>query len=124
MPDPALSRPRLWRALGWLLVLAVVYLSLTPSPPSPDIAQGDKFGHLLAYGGLMAWWLQIRRTPERLALLLILMGLALEILQSLSGYREGDLFDMAANTLGIGLGWLATRLAPDWLPRLDRTLDR
>ena len=124
MPDAVLTRPRLWRALGWLLVLAVIYLSLTPKPPATDIALGDKIGHLAAYGSLMAWWLQIHRRPERLALLFVLMGLGLEILQSLTGYREGDIFDMAANTLGVGLGWLTALLLPNWLARIDRAIAR
>jgi len=50
------------------------------------------------------------------------MGLALEIAQSLSGFREGDVFDMAANSIGVGVGWLATWLKPDWLGWFDRKL--
>ena len=122
MADPVFSRPRLWRVLGWSLVLAVVYLSLTPKPPPTLVSYGDKFEHLAAYASMMGWWLQIHRRPERLALLFILMGLTLEVLQSLSGFRTGDVFDMAANTLGVGLGWLTARLLPDWLARLDRKL--
>lgn len=117
-----LARRELWLTLGWVLVLAVIYLSLTPKPPSPDISQIDKAGHLLAYAALMGWWSQIERRHCRLALLFVLMGLALEIAQSFTDYRQGDVFDMAANTLGVGLGWLSVRLAPDWLRRLDRGL--
>lgn len=124
MFEPAFSRPRLWRFLGWSLVLVVVYLSLTPRPPPTNIELGDKIGHLAAYAGLMGWWLQIHRRPERLALVFVLMGLALEILQSLSGFRNGDIFDVAANTLGVGLGWLTALLLPDWLARLDRLTAR
>ncbi len=122
MSEPVLSRPRLWRFLGWFLVLVVVYLSLTPRPPPSNIELGDKIGHLAAYAGLMGWWLQIHRRPERLALLFVLMGLVLEVLQSLSGFRNGDVFDMAANTLGVGLGWLTALLLPNWLAELDRML--
>ena len=124
MPQPALSRPRLWRFLGWALVLVVIYLSLTPKPPPVTMTFGDKVGHLAAYASLMGWWLQIDRRPERLALLFVLMGLALEILQSLSGFRNGDIFDMAANTLGVGVGWLTALLMPNWLARLDRVIAR
>jgi VanZ family protein len=112
----------LWRFLGWTLVLTVVYLSLTPKPPPTGVQFGDKIGHLAAYAALMGWWLQIHRRPERLALIFVLMGLAIELLQSLSGFRTGDIFDMAANTLGVGLGWASARLMPDWLARLDRRL--
>jgi hypothetical protein len=91
-----------------------------PRTAATTIRFGDKLGHVAAYASLMGWWLQIDRRPERLALLFVLMGLALEILQSLGGYRNGDIFDMAANTLGVGLGWLSALLLPDWLARLDR----
>ena len=122
MAPSGFSRPSLWRLLGWALVLTVIYLSLTPKPPSTDLQFGDKIGHVAAYAALMGWWLQIHRRPERLALIFVLMGLALELLQSLGGARTGDVFDMAANSLGVGLGWLSARLMPDWLARLDRKL--
>lgn len=122
MAPSGFSRPGLWRFLGWALVLTVIYLSLTPKPPSTDLQFGDKIGHVAAYAALMGWWLQIHRRPERLALIFVLMGLALELLQSLGGARTGDVFDMAANSLGVGLGWLSARLMPDWLARLDRKL--
>jgi VanZ family protein len=124
MPGTALARPGLWRFAGWALIVLVIYLSLTPEPPTTTVRFGDKLGHVAAYASLMGWWLQIDRRPERLALLFVLMGLALEILQSLGGHRTGDILDMAANTLGVGLGWLSALLLPDWLARLDRGLAR
>lgn len=121
--DSVLTYRPYWQALGWLLVVAVAYLSLTPAPPQTDLSQGDKLGHLAAYAGLMAWWHPMGRNGYRLALLFVLMGLALEILQSFTGYRQGDIFDMAANTAGVGLGWLwSARLAPGWLVWCDRKL--
>jgi VanZ family protein len=108
---------RVWLFLGWLLILTVIYLSLTPQPPQTGMIFGDKIGHFAAYASLMAWWHQIDRNAYRLALVFVLMGLSLEILQSLSGFREGDVFDMAANTLGVGIGWFFDRLAPAWCAR-------
>lgn len=109
-----LTPRRAWIILGWLLVGGVVFLSLTPEPPAMDAHFSDKLGHLAAYGILMAWWHQIDHNAYRLALYLILMGLALEILQSLSGFRHGDIFDMAANSLGVALGWLLARFNLSW----------
>ena len=106
---------RAWVILGWLLVLVVIYLSLTPKPPPTMMTFGDKIGHFAAYASLMGWWLQVERNAYRLALLFVLMGLTLEILQSLSGFRQGDIFDMAANAMGVGIGWIAARFAPIWL---------
>ncbi|MEW5788717.1 MAG: VanZ family protein [Pseudomonadota bacterium] len=124
MHAPGLDRPGLWRAVGWCLIVAVVYLSLTPHPPPSAMSYGDKLNHFAGYAALMAWWLQLERQVWRLALLLIVLSLILEILQDLSGYRQGDIYDMAANTCGVALGWLATRLLPDWLPRIERLLPR
>jgi len=108
--------------LGWGLVLTVITLSLTPKPPSPDISQIDKVGHFLAYATLMGWWSQLDTRHCRLALLFVLMGLSMEIAQSFTDARQGDVFDMAANTLGVGLGWLSARLAPNWLRGIDGRL--
>lgn len=46
---------------GWLLAAAIVWLSLTPSPPDPGIAYADKVGHFLAYGALMFWFALLYR---------------------------------------------------------------
>jgi glycopeptide antibiotics resistance protein len=45
------------------------------------------------------------------------MGLSLEILQSFTGFRQADIFDMAANTVGVGIGWLIARFALGWSAR-------
>ncbi|OYY93237.1 MAG: hypothetical protein B7Y41_13025 [Hydrogenophilales bacterium 28-61-23] len=112
-----MTHRRAWIVLGWLLVLAVVYLSLTPKPPPTGASFGDKIGHFAAYASLMFWWHPIERNAYRLALIFVLMGLTLEILQSLSGFRQGDIFDMAANTVGVGIGWGMARFAPVWIAR-------
>lgn len=109
-----------WLALGWLLVAAVCWLSLTPSPVETGIDQGDKIGHLLAYFSLMAWWGQLDPRRGRLLVLFLFMGLLLEGLQGLTPTRQPSGLDMLANAAGAGLGWLATRTWPDWLARLDR----
>jgi VanZ family protein len=95
-------------ALGWLYAALIVWLSLTPSPPDPGFDYGDKVGHLAAYAILMAWFAYLyRRTPVRLAyaLLWIALGIGLEFAQGASGYRHFELADMAANSLGVLLGW-------------------
>jgi VanZ family protein len=118
-----LVRRNIWLSLGWGLLLAVVYLSLTPKPPPTDFVPfGDKIGHCLAYASLMGWWSQLDSRHCRLALLFVLMGLAMEIAQSFTDYRQADVFDMAANCVGVGVGWLATWLKPDWLGWFDRRL--
>lgn len=116
MLGPARSR-RIWIMLGWILVIGVIYLSLTPNPQPTPVRFGDKIGHFVAYAALMAWWHQIDRNAYRLALLFVLMGLALEILQSFTGFRQADIFDLAANTVGVGIGWMVARFAFGWSAR-------
>jgi hypothetical protein len=41
-----------WLLLGWMLVLLVIYLSLTPDPVQLKVPYEDKFGHVLAYAAL------------------------------------------------------------------------
>jgi len=108
---------------GWLLAAAIVWLSLTPSPPRLDLESGDKLGHFLGYAGLMFWFGFLYRAARArigYALLWIAMGVALEFAQAAGGYRSFELADMAANTLGV----LAGALAAFILPRAARARER
>ncbi len=101
--------------LGWAMVVAIVWLSLTPSPPQMDVESGDKLGHLAAYGVLMLWFgrLYARRLPYAAGF--IAMGVALEFAQGWLGYRSLDAYDMLANTAGVLLGWGGARLSGERL---------
>jgi len=115
------SRP-LWLALGWAWAAAIVWLSLTPSPPTIDIEQGDKLGHFLAYGILMFWFCQLYTAPRtRLgyALGFVALGVGLEFVQRALGYRSFELFDMAADAMGVALGWLAAIVSGGRIARLS-----
>ena len=110
--NPRLKYQRLWLTLGFLLIGLIWYLSLTPDPPDTGIEQGDKLGHFLAYGLLMGWFSQIyQRRRARLGLMLafIAMGVLLEFIQGMLGYRSYSYADMAANTTGVVLGLLLAR---------------
>jgi VanZ family protein len=107
---PALRWLPLWLTTGWMLIVAVVYLSLAPLPADVDVPHGDKFGHVLAYAVLMFWFVQIYRRPRlrvALAFGFVTLGVMLEVLQGMSGYRTFDIQDVAANIAGLALGWLA-----------------
>jgi VanZ family protein len=98
---------RLWQAIGVLMVMVVCVASLSPTMPPPPGLHGDKLEHFVAYGSLTYWWgmLYPERTQRWLAcMLFILMGIALEFAQGATGYRNFDVFDMAANTVGALLG--------------------
>lgn len=95
-------------ALGWVMVAAIVWLSLTPSPPKLDVSFGDKLGHFAAYGGLMFWFCQLyarRATRIGYALGFAAMGIGLEFAQGATGYRSFEYSDMLANAVGVLLGW-------------------
>ena len=100
------------------MVAAVVWLSLTPSPPKVDFAQSDKVGHFIAYGALMLWFAQLYVGSARLfyGAGFVAMGIALEFVQGALGYRSFDVFDMCANSLGVVLGWAIALLLPRVLP--------
>jgi VanZ family protein len=98
-----------WLALGWLWVATVSYLSLMPHPPEPVSFDGvDKLEHALAYTLLMLWFCQIvvaKRARILLFIAFVVMGVAIEILQGLSGYRYFEYADMLANTTGVLIGF-------------------
>jgi VanZ family protein len=92
---------------AWLYAAAIVWLSLTPSPPQLDVAGGDKLEHFLAYGVLMFWFgVLYRSVRARIgwALFCVALGVALEFAQGATGYRSFELADMAANALGVLAG--------------------
>ena len=96
--------------LGWFQIGVVIYLTLTPTPPEVmQFPYGDKISHLLTYTILMLWFCQIYgRLGARLLLALgfIVMGVTLEFLQGMGGVRMFEVADMAANAIGVVLGWM------------------
>jgi len=104
---------RAYVAVGWALVAAIVWLSLTPHPPQIDIEQGDKLGHFLSYGGVMFWFalLYVRMKVRALyAAGFIAMGIAIEFVQGWTGYRDFEVADMVADALGVVLAFGAATL--------------
>lgn len=107
-------------AAGWAWAAAIVWLSLTPSPPTLGVEHGDKAGHFLAYGLLMYWFAQLylgKKARIVCAAGFVAMGVGLEFAQGALGYRSYETADMVANTLGVALGWALGALLPPLLPR-------
>ena len=100
---------RAWLGLGWLWIVLVCTLSLMPPPPEPVSFEGvDKLEHLLAYAGLMLWFCQVyvtRTARIRVLAGLVSLGVCIEILQGLGGYRYFEYADMLANSGGVLMGW-------------------
>lgn len=117
----------LWLGIGWLLVAALIYASLTPAPPQIDVEGGDKLGHILSYAVIMGWFVQLyaRTMHLRFAAGFIALGISLEFIQGGTGYRSFEYLDMLANTAGVCVGWLAGRtVLAQTLFRVERHLVR
>ncbi|MES1925046.1 VanZ family protein [Salinisphaera sp. T31B1] len=111
---------RLWVGLGLVACGVLLYLCLMPHPPSVGIHNADKLEHFLAFGILGTWFAGVL-APRYLAVFIGLVGFgaAIEVIQGLVG-RDADLFDLAADTLGVLAGIGAARLgALDWLRYID-----
>ncbi|MES1983076.1 MAG: VanZ family protein [Pseudomonadota bacterium] len=110
---------RIWLMLGYLWVGAIIYLSLTSSPPAPlHFHNADKLEHAMAYGSVMLWLCQIIRSRTQQFMLgigLMAMGAILEVLQGMTGYRSFEYADMLANSTGVIIAGL---LAQTLLGRL------
>ena len=107
----SLKYRKVWLIIGWILILAVIYLTLTPKPPHlmDEIRFGDKIGHFVSYALLMFWFCQLyisRRHRLFLAGAFVLMGITLEYLQGLGGVRMYEVADMFANSTGVLIGAL------------------
>jgi VanZ family protein len=104
----SLKRKNLWLGIGTGFVLLVIYLSLTPDPLRAPTIDGFKTGHILAYLWLMLWFAQVWTTvPRRLmvAAFLCVLGIGLEYLQGMTGYRTFSYADMWNNVLGLVAGF-------------------
>ncbi len=108
--EPILYYRKLWLGLGWLLIVSVWYLCLTPKPPQVDLGISffDKISHFTAYFVMLAWFKQLyvaRLTRIFYALGFIAMGISIEFLQGLGTARLFEIADMMANTLGVVAAW-------------------
>ena len=105
----------LWYALGALLLLAVLLVSLLPAPVDPGIS--DKSGHLLVYL-LLSGWFSLLASNRRVLVVsllgLVLYGMLIEWLQGFTGYRYAEWGDVLANSIGCALGTVG------YLPPLRR----
>jgi hypothetical protein len=114
-----------WTTLGIGFVLLVIYLSLAAPPPDIDLPDVFDVGHIVAYFWLMIWFAQIHRSAGHrwaFAAGFGAMGIALEYIQGMTGYRQFDYVDMVRNFIGIATGLaLAHTSLQNVLYRVERT---
>jgi VanZ family protein len=105
-------KPRLaWLLTGYMLVFLVIYLSLTSQQVNIDMGFSfqDKFYHFIAYFTLMFWFAHVYHGKTHrytIALAFIMMGVFLEVIQSLTPERYFEYADMVANTVGVVFAYL------------------
>ena len=103
-----LRHPRTWLILGWVFVVLAVIASIVPIqrlPQPPGL--NDKVEHMAGYALLALWFVGIypRSRYVVIAIGLFAMGLLIEWAQSAMQLgRHGDVRDVFANCVGIGVG--------------------
>ena len=106
---------RIFQVVAWLLVLAIVVLSLGPPASRPVTGAGHDFEHLLIFLATgLAFGLGYLRWFWSLSLALLTFTAAIEVAQMLVPGRHARLsdflMDAAASSLGVGLSYLLVNL--------------
>ena len=103
------------KLLFWICFAGLNALALSPAPYLPPLEifnWWDKAQHAIGFGTLTV--LAVLAYPQvskyRVAVLLILQGVAIEVLQYVGGYRYGDWQDAVADAVGVALGLLLVKL--------------
>jgi VanZ family protein len=85
-----------------MLVMTILFLVPQQFVSSPIFDWWDKAQHALAFGVLMLLgFLTYRRAFWKMAMGLILYGVAIEVIQSCTGWRSGEVLDAVADGVGI-----------------------
>jgi VanZ family protein len=108
-------------------VLGVIFGSLLPGRALPDVSFviSDKAQHAAVYCLLMVWFagLYPRRAYLLVAAVLCALGIGLDLLQGLTETRSLELLDIAADLVGIAIGFvLSVSLLGGWCQRLEQRL--
>ncbi|MFZ2748768.1 MAG: hypothetical protein WAZ15_00535 [Propioniciclava sp.] len=106
------------RLADWVLVVVTVGLQFWAlyAPSLPDLGTSwvpfaDKIGHVIVFA--LATWALLRVLDLRLVM--VLMAIQLVVSEVVQGLflpgRSGDVWDAAADALGIAVGWWTWRTA-------------
>ena len=105
---------RFWWGLGFGLVVLAAIVCLVPMDAQHNAFEmNDKASHLAGHGALAAYFAGLvpRSRWLRIFAGLLLFGICIELAQYYMNVgREGDIRDVAANSLGAMLGLVAARL--------------
>ena len=105
---------RLWMVAFWCLWCASTILMLLPAKDLPQVNIWDKAEHAGTFFVLMTLAVlgyYKKHSPQRLALLLIAYGVAIECIQFFIPSRSFSVLDMVADASGVlPAWWLAARM--------------
>lgn len=104
------TSPAQGRWAFWLCMAAVLALCLMPPAQHLPSTGWDKANHALAFAVLAVLGLVAYPTrAARVLLGLLAFGAAIEVLQSLTGYRTAEWLDLLADGAGVVAGWPLAR---------------
>lgn len=108
-----------------MLVAGVAAGELVPARMISAIPVNDKLEHAGSYCLLMLWFAGMfdRRRHIPIAIILVVLGFTLDVLQLTTATRDFDMRDVAANTVGILIGLaLSLTLLGGWCQRVEKYL--
>jgi apolipoprotein N-acyltransferase len=103
-----LRRRRIWVGIGIASLVLLVFLSFAMPPEGIRFVRSGSLWHFPAYLAVMFWFGALfagRGTHHRVAVLLIVLQVALECVQEVTGMGGLELRDMAAGAAGVAAGW-------------------
>ena len=105
--ERVLRLSKLWRTIGYLIILTIIVLCLIPNPEEvTPFNASDKVQHALAYAVAMFWFGLCYRRDRlyKIGIILLILGIVIEVIQGQTGYREMSLYDVFANITGVVIG--------------------
>ena len=112
--NPQLRYRWFWMLIGYMLIVLLVYLSLTSNPVQIDtgLPYQDKLLHMLAYFSISFWFMQLYHIRPHVYFWLgffLCLGFLMEYIQGFDSARSAEAADMVANALGIAAALLLSR---------------
>jgi VanZ family protein len=98
------------RLTFWVAAIIVLYVALAPVPEREPLTGWDKANHVVAFSGLAVLGLLGWATRERIVVAgLVGYGVFIEVLQLGTADHHFDLHDLAADAVGLAVGWCVLR---------------
>jgi VanZ family protein len=102
-----------------LYVILVSYFCLSPPEGINNIGSLDKIAHVLTYIGFAILGCLMAKNRKQLLIIITacaIYGLAIEYLQSLTGYRTASVHDELANIIGLFIGVTIAKIIDHFRP--------